>query len=670
MFSPSELEGTAMLDMLAGTGGFWNRAGGLRGEIIVNGSHLQARKLRHRVAYVQQNQDFQPNMSVRQTLLFHAFLREPGNAARDTDTKGRVRELFMIIFFPHFFRPVRCGRVVSRKSSVKIIRVMSRRFDLSDGIMRFESLIRGPGRHGAHAGVAKFDTCPTQRMITVRFAISAAKRVTIAHSSQINALIEDLGLSQVRHTRVHDLTLSEKLRLNVACHLLLETDLIFLDQPTKGMDIFDTFFLVEYLRQWALRGRIVVTTLNPPTYEIFTMVSRVALLSTGRLMYCGKRREMLPYFAFIEYPCPAYKNPADYYLDLVTLDDLSAEAMLESSQRVKQLAEIFKRRQEPLSDPGPPGVLPPKVHSAGCMTEFLALWVRAMVYTFPNNVIAWAFRVLLAAILSLCIGTIWFDTRTDSRQEQMHVNDRLGFHYLMMGLGIWPSILLDLSDAWSEKAPITRDVSDGLYSKVNFIFCKMLYSTPAAFGVFLAYLIPAYALSGLQGSQGANTFLLYLGFMLLYLYTVRSLALACVYLFSSRHVAAVIVGTVTTLLLLPSGYAIHTDDLQPWVSWLAYASPSKWMYQEVVVEELRSIDEFKCSTNPPTKQEDIIYQLPCGVQTGRQALSFMAFNTKQELILPLLVTGGFLVACHILSIFFFLAKTQLPKRSRSKLERM
>lgn len=54
-------------------------------------------------------------------------------------------------------------------------------------------------------------------------------------------------------------------------------------------------------------------TLQPPTYEILTMISKVLLLSTGRMMYYGKRREMLPYFAFIEYPCPAYKNPADYY---------------------------------------------------------------------------------------------------------------------------------------------------------------------------------------------------------------------------------------------------------------------------------------------------------------------------------------------------------------------
>lgn len=164
----------------------------------------------------------------------------------------------------------------------------------------------------------------------------------------------------MKHTRVKDLTVSERQRLNVASQLLLDTDIVVLDQvrkkdffyfgglrtrsrkrdfllllhtsvekplyfdnefclfpplpqPTRGMDIFDTFFLVEYLRQWAARGRIVLVTLQPPTYEILTMISKVVLLSTGRVMYAGKRREMLPYFAFIEYPCPAYKNPSDYY---------------------------------------------------------------------------------------------------------------------------------------------------------------------------------------------------------------------------------------------------------------------------------------------------------------------------------------------------------------------
>lgn len=62
--------------------------------------------------------------------------------------------------------------------------------------------------------------------------------------------------------------------------------------------------------------RIVMVTLQPPTYEIFTMVSRVALISVGHLMYCGRRRNMLPYFSTADYPCPAFKNPSDYYRKL------------------------------------------------------------------------------------------------------------------------------------------------------------------------------------------------------------------------------------------------------------------------------------------------------------------------------------------------------------------
>lgn len=163
--------------------------------------------------------------------------------------------------------------------------------------------------------------------------------------------------------------------MNVACQLLLDTDIVVLDQPTRGMDIFDTFFLVEYLRQWAARGRIVIITLQPPTYEILTMIAKVILISTGRIMYYGKRREMLPYFAFIEYPCPAYKNPSDYYLDLVTLDDLSSEAMMESSQRIDQLAAAFRRRAEPLSEVGPPGILPPKIKRSNFIVQIFGLWM-------------------------------------------------------------------------------------------------------------------------------------------------------------------------------------------------------------------------------------------------------------------------------------------------------
>lgn len=130
---------------------------------------------------------------------------------------------------------------------------------------------------------------------------------------QINILIEDLGLTAVRTSNISRLTQSEKQRLCVACQLLTEPTVLILDQITTNMDIFDTFFLVEYLRQWSSNGKMVIMTLQPPTFEILSMCTGVLLLSGGRTIFSGNRSELPRHMAVLGYPCPKFKNPADYY---------------------------------------------------------------------------------------------------------------------------------------------------------------------------------------------------------------------------------------------------------------------------------------------------------------------------------------------------------------------
>ena len=62
-------------------------------------------------------------------------------------------------------------------------------------------------------------------------------------------------------------------------------------------------------------------------------------------------------------------------VDLVTKDDLSPEAMLESSQRIDTLSQTFRRKAPPLSDPGPPGMLPPKIKKANILMQIVGLWM-------------------------------------------------------------------------------------------------------------------------------------------------------------------------------------------------------------------------------------------------------------------------------------------------------
>ncbi|XP_054275896.1 ATP-binding cassette sub-family G member 8-like [Macrosteles quadrilineatus] len=469
----------------------------------------------------------------------------------------------------------------------------------------------------------------------------------VSVQEQMGLLIEELGLAQVLDTKVSSLTASELQRLNLACHLIANTEILLLDRPTAHMDIFDTFFLVEFLRQWAgggtggLSGRIVILTLQPPTYEIFTMVSRVVLLSSGRLMYSGRRRDMLPYFSTADYPCPAYKNPSDYYLDLVTLDDLSAEAMLESSQRIEQLAELFRRRQEPLSDPGPPQALPGKTRPANIFKQFIAILLRQTVYCQPSSLCRWISHLLLACTLSLIVGAVFWDL--PSSDPLLLQADRLGYHYTMLcvvGAALLPVVAIARTHDMDRLAA-ESDVKDNLYSRTLYIIVATLVSVPPSLLLWLGFIIPAYAMTGLYNQGPApDGFYVYIGYMLVALCTLQSLTTLLGYLCPGRLSASLLSCLLILCLSLVSGFPVLRWDLPPLSPHLAVLSPARWILAPLAGREyaqeavIASSAQHICKKNQVQRQ-DIIVQLPCPSPNGSAALAYHGLQLPDSLPLPL-----------------------------------
>ncbi|CAG4941301.1 unnamed protein product [Parnassius apollo] len=452
-------------------------------------------------------------------------------------------------------------------------------------------------------------------------------QVKMDDRDQINLLIEELGLEQVRDTNVSRLTRSEIRRLNVACQLLLDMAVLILDQPTKEMDIFDTFFLVEYLRNWASTGRVVIMSLHPPTYEIFAMLTKVVLISAGRTMFSGYRRDMLPYFASIDYPCPAFKNPSDYYLDLVTLDDLSAAAMLESSGRIEALAGVFAGAQSP-PEPPPPVPLPAPLHRPNALLQAFALTEKSLLYTQMGTLSNVITRIIIAAVMSLVTGTVFWDLpATDAKLTQ---NDRVGFHYSVMCLSAWPLLLwLSAREASSMRHYVERDIAVGLYSRPVFILFDQFLELWSAILTWLAYLVPSYAMSGLyaQSPGSLDGFYIYLGYMLLYLISIQMLCRAMVFLVPMEKTSSVVSGLVLLLTTLVNGVMLHQQDLPSYARWLEYVSPSRWTLPEILQRELSEIalkssisKEIRC-TNKQRPYQDIIVQSPCPPPNGTQVLS-------------------------------------------------
>lgn len=112
-------------------------------------------------------------------------------------------------------------------------------------------------------------------------------------------------------------------------------------------------------------------------------------------------------------------------VDLVTLDDLSAAAMLESSARIESLANAWDQvnaAEPPLA--APPAALPAFTRRAGLCGQLGALSKRFVVYKQPDALLAWISKLIAAAVLSLCVGCVFWDVPTTD--PQLAFNDRLG----------------------------------------------------------------------------------------------------------------------------------------------------------------------------------------------------------------------------------------------------
>ena len=96
-----------------------------------------------------------------------------------------------------------------------------------------------------------------------------------------------LELSEFWDTRARQLSLGQRVRCDLAAALLHDPPVVFLDEPTIGMDVVVKEQVREFLRdQVRRRARTVLLTTHDMT-EVARLAERVALIDHGRLMYDG-----------------------------------------------------------------------------------------------------------------------------------------------------------------------------------------------------------------------------------------------------------------------------------------------------------------------------------------------------------------------------------------------
>ncbi len=113
-----------------------------------------------------------------------------------------------------------------------------------------------------------------------------------ALDERIPGLLDYAGLTARADSRIQALSGGMKRRLTLARALINDPDLLFLDEPTTGLDPQARHVIWERLRQLMLRGKTLLLTTHFME-EAERLCTRLAIMDHGRIIAVGTPRELI-----------------------------------------------------------------------------------------------------------------------------------------------------------------------------------------------------------------------------------------------------------------------------------------------------------------------------------------------------------------------------------------
>lgn len=242
-------------------------------------------------------------------------------------TKGGPSEKKLLTGITGIFRPRRLTAIMGSSGAGKTTLLSVLAGHGAGGKVKGTILVNGEefseGRLKEISGFVFQDDILLPTM-TVREAIAMSailrlpKTIPVTErEDRINDVLELMHLQKAKDTVIGSplqkgVSGGERKRTAIGMEMVTNPAMLFLDEPTTGLDTFTAYTVVMSLKRLAQQGRTVVATIHQPSTETFNLFDDILILSRGRIAYFGPVSELINYFARHGYPCPKYSNPSDY----------------------------------------------------------------------------------------------------------------------------------------------------------------------------------------------------------------------------------------------------------------------------------------------------------------------------------------------------------------------
>ena len=164
-------------------------------------------------------------------------------------------------------------------------------------------------------------------MLTVRETIMIAAELKLPPETtkqrkieRVDNVIETLRLSKVANNRIGGMGMrgvsgGERKRTALATELITSPSILFLDEPTTGLDAYTALEVVHILKDLCLSGMTIICSIHQPRSSIFQTFDTLLLLSHGKTAYFGPAGGVVDHMQDVGLPgckLPEKTNVADW----------------------------------------------------------------------------------------------------------------------------------------------------------------------------------------------------------------------------------------------------------------------------------------------------------------------------------------------------------------------
>ncbi|CAA7046262.1 unnamed protein product [Microthlaspi erraticum] len=403
----------------------------------------------------------------------------------------------------------------------------------------------------------------------------------------VKQVLETIELDEIKDALVgvagvSGLSTEQRKRLTIAVELVANPSIIFMDEPTTGLDARAAAIVMRAVKNVADTGRTIVCTIHQPSIDIFEAFDELVLLRRGgRMIYTGPLGQhschIIDYFESV-HGIPKIRdnhNPATWMLDV---SSQSAEVELgldfakiyHESALFKSNSELVKQLSQP--DSGSSDLQFKRTFAQRWFGQFKSiLWKMSLSYwRSPSYNLQ---RLVHTLISSLIFGALFWNQgqKIDTQQSLFTV---IGAMYgAMMFIGI-NNCATALQYFETERNVMYRERFAGMYSATAYALAQVVSEIPYLFTQAAEFVIVTYPMIGFYPSAYKIFWAVYFTFGSLLTYNY--LAMFLISITPNFMVASVLQSLFYVNFNLFSGFLIPVTQIPKWWVWLYYLTPTSW----------------------------------------------------------------------------------------------